>query len=86
MVEAYNDYLSAMARADAYSTEILSQARQVLDGKMYAYQRGETSLLEVLNAQHLYLEIQQDYANSLYECMKCWVELNRSIGSNNYNL
>ena len=86
VMEAYNDYVAATTRADAYSTEILEQARQVLDGKLYAYQRGETSLLEVLNAQHLYLEIQQDYANSLYECMKCWVELNRSIGSNNYNL
>lgn len=86
VMEAYNDYVAAMTRADAYSTEIIEQARQVLDGKMYAYQRGETSLLEVLNAQHLYLDIQQEYSNSLYECMKCWVELNRSIGSKSYNL
>lgn len=86
VVEAYNDYVAAMSRADAYGTEILKQVQQVLNGKMYAYQRGETSLLEVLNAQHTYTEIRQAYNNSLYECMKCWIELNRNIGSIDYSL
>lgn len=86
VMEAYNNYITATALADAYSKQILEQAQQVLDGKMYAYKRGETSLLEVLNAQHTYMEIRQEYNNSLCECAKCWVELNRSTGSLEYGL
>ena len=86
VIQAYHDYTVAISRADAYGTSIMEQALEVLNGKMYAYQRGETSLLEVLNAQHTYIGIRQDYATSLYECMKCWVELQRSCGSTEFGL
>ena len=53
---------------------------KVLDGKLYAYQRGETSLLEVLNAQHTYNEIQEAYAECLHDCMVALTELQRAAG------
>ena len=43
-----------------YNKVLMTSAQQVLNGKLYAYQRGETSLLEVLTAQHTYNEIQKD--------------------------
>jgi Outer membrane protein len=58
----------------------MTSALQVLNGKLYAYQRGETSLLEVLTAQHTYNELQKDYATSVYDCMVALVELERSVG------
>ncbi len=80
IIKAYNNYRSALDRLADYNTVIASNAQQVLEGKTYAYMRGETSLLEVINAQHTYNELQQAYAECLHECMTAWVELERAAG------
>lgn len=80
VVCAYNNYQAARLRAKHFSTTLMENARQVLDGKLYAYQRGETSLLEVLNAQHTYNEIQEAYAECLHDCMVALTELHRAAG------
>ena len=80
IIKAYNNYRSALDRLTDYNTVISSNAQQVLEGKTYAYMRGETSLLEVINAQHTYNELQQAYAECLHECMTAWVELERAAG------
>ena len=80
IIQAYNNYQSALRRLGGYNTLIMDNARQVLDGKMYAYQRGETSLLDVINAQHTYNEIRQAYAECLHDCLAAWVELELSAG------
>ena len=80
IMQAYNSYQSALRRLASYNTLIMDNARQVLDGKMYAYQRGETSLLDVISAQHTYNEIRQAYAECLHDCLSAWVELERSAG------
>lgn len=75
--QAYNSYESALAIVREFDTYLMDNARQVLQGRQYAYQRGETSLLEVLNAQHTYNDIQQAYVTALRDSMMAWVELNR---------
>ncbi|MBQ9864095.1 MAG: TolC family protein [Bacteroidales bacterium] len=80
IMQAYNSYQSSLRRLASYNTLIMDNARQVLDGKMYAYQRGETSLLDVISAQHTYNEIRQAYAECLHDCLSAWVELERSAG------
>ena len=80
IIKAYNNYRSALDRLADYNTVIASNAQQVLEGKTYAYMRGETSLLEVINAQHTYNEIQQSYAECIHDCMTAWVELERAAG------
>lgn len=80
IIKAYNNYRSALDRLANYNTVIAGNARQVLEGKTYAYMRGETSLLEVINAQHTYNELQQAYAECLHQCMTAWVELERAAG------
>ena len=77
---AYNSYQAARARAKSFSTTLMDNARQVLDGKLYAYRRGETPLLEVLNAQHTYNEIREAYAECLHDCMVALAELHRAAG------
>lgn len=76
----YNTYQAALRKAKAYGEVLVGNAQQVLEGKRYAYQRGETSLLEVLAAQHAFNEIQGAYANCIYDCMAALVELERSAG------
>ena len=81
VVKAYNNYQSALGRAQAYANNMMAGARQVLEGKLYAYQRGDTSLLEVLVAQQTFNEIQEEYATSLHDCMVALAELERSVGN-----
>ena len=45
IIQAYNNYRSAVSRLANYDAPIMQNARQMLDGKRYAYHRGETSLL-----------------------------------------
>ena len=80
IIQAYNNYQAALSRLDNYDALIMDNASQVLEGKRYAYQRGETPLLDLINARHTYNEIQQAYAECLHDCMSAWVELQRSAG------
>lgn len=76
----YNDYEAALRRASGYDGELMARAKRVLEGRIYAYRRGESSLLEVLDAQRTYNEVCRDYAECLYESMVSQVELECSAG------
>ncbi|MDY0199628.1 MAG: TolC family protein [Tenuifilaceae bacterium] len=78
--QAYNQYLSLLRQLDNYNKGLLEEAKMVLDGKTYSYSRGENSLLEVLNAQRTYNEIQTSYYETLYKCYVALVELERAVG------
>ena len=51
-----------------------------MKGKIYSYDRGETSLLEVLNAQRTFNEIQSSYIEILVDNYMALVELERATG------
>ena len=80
IIQAYNRYTTAISRLESYGSTILTGASQMLEGKRYAYHRGETSLLDLINAQHTFSEIQQAYTECLHDCMSAWIELQRSAG------
>ncbi|MBQ7222732.1 MAG: TolC family protein [Bacteroidales bacterium] len=80
IVQAYNNYESARIKVADYDSLLMESAKKVLDGRMYAYTRGEISLLEVLNAQSTYSDVAKSYAEILHDCMAAWVELERSAG------
>ncbi|MBP5211126.1 MAG: TolC family protein [Bacteroidales bacterium] len=80
IVQAYNNYESARIKVADYDSLLMESAKRVLDGRMYAYTRGEISLLEVLNAQSTYSDVARAYAEILHDCMSAWVELERSAG------
>lgn len=76
----FNQYKSLCRQVDNYSKGMLDQGKEVLNGKIYSYSRGETSLLEVLNAQRTYNDLQTSYYQTLYNCNAALVELQRSTG------
>lgn len=80
VLRAYNQYETACRRAEEYDRRLMSKAKEVLEGRIYAYHRGESSLLEVLDAQRTYNEVCRAYAESLYASMASQVELERSAG------
>ncbi|UCJ06287.1 TolC family protein [Chitinophaga pendula] len=77
---AYHKYLAARRQVAQFDSGLLTEAKQILDGKIYSYQRGETGLLEVLNAQRTYNDVRQNYYTTLNAYAGALVELERSAG------
>lgn len=86
VVQAFIQYQSSCRQVENYDQGLLDQAKTVLNGKIYSYSRGETSLLEVLNAQRTYNDLQTSYYETMYSCHAALVELERAVGTNNMEL
>jgi len=80
VTQAYYQYKAAQRKIQQFNLQLLEQSRKVLEGKIYSYQRGATSLLEVLNARRTYNEIQLAYYETLLNYSSSLVELERSAG------
>ena len=80
VLQAYHRYQSLTEQVQHYEKGMLQQAKEVLDGKVYSYNRGEVSLLEILNAQRTYDEVQAQYIETLYNYNAALVELEKSAG------
>ncbi|AYN03821.1 TolC family protein [Flavobacterium sp. 140616W15] len=78
--KAYFNYLTTQKQIRQFNTGLLADAQKLLNGKVYSYKRGETSLLEVLNAQRTYNETQLNYYETLYNYAAALVELEKSAG------
>jgi cobalt-zinc-cadmium efflux system outer membrane protein len=63
-----------------YQQSALTDATAILEKKKYSYTRGETSLLEVLDAQRTANEVYQSYYEALYNANASLVELCRVVG------
>jgi len=84
VVQSYNNYISAFRQAELYQNSTLADAASILEKKKYSYARGETSLLEVLDAQRTANEVYQSYYEALYNANASLVELCRAVGIWNF--
>lgn len=80
IMQALNNYHMAQRNARTYTEELIHDAEKILKGRLYAYQRGETSLIEVLAAQETYNQVRKNYAEALSQCMTAWVGLQKVTG------
>ncbi|NAW51095.1 TolC family protein [Elizabethkingia argentiflava] len=80
VTQAFYNYKSAQKQLALFNTGLLAEAKAILNGKIYSYKRGETSLLEVLEAHRTYNEVQQNYYQSLYQHAVALVELEKAAG------
>jgi cobalt-zinc-cadmium efflux system outer membrane protein len=80
VLQSFRRYQTLTEQVQHYESLLLNEAREVIDGKRYGYARGETSLLEVLTAQHTYNEVQSQYIETLFNHSAALVELERSAG------
>jgi cobalt-zinc-cadmium efflux system outer membrane protein len=76
--QAYTSYQSAIGRLRAYEGTILKDADTVLEARRFSYQRGQTTLLELLAAQRTANEVRQDYIEALADHAKALIELQRA--------
>jgi len=80
ITNAFQNFISTEKQVTNFKANMLKQSGDVLKGKIYSYNRGETSLLEVLNAQRTYYEIQSSYIEVLTDNYAALVELERAVG------
>lgn len=80
VMQAFRNYESYSEQVQHYEKGLLQAAREVIEGKTYSYDRGEVSLLEVLDAQRTFDDVQTQYIETLYQSNAALVELERSAG------
>ncbi|WP_221410152.1 TolC family protein, partial [Empedobacter falsenii] len=78
--EAYELYEGYKKQLKQFDIEILKNANLILEAKKYSYKRGNSSLLEVLDAQRTYNETQNQYLETLYNCASGLIDLERVVG------
>ncbi|MDR0232088.1 MAG: TolC family protein [Dysgonamonadaceae bacterium] len=80
VIQAYHKYMATCQQVDQFNTRLLNSAETILQKKVHSYQQGETSILEVLNAQRTYNDVQVNYNETLYGRAAALIELERATG------
>lgn len=80
VMQSYHRYQSLSEQVKRYQKSLLDDAQKVIDGKIFSYSRGEVSLLEVLDAQRTYNDVQAQYIETLFSHVSALVELERDAG------
>jgi len=80
VTQAFILYHSAKQQLEAFHSGLLTEAETILDNKIYSYKRGETSLLDVLNAQRTYNDIRKSFYETHYDYLVALIELERAAG------
>lgn len=80
VTQAYRHYNTMRKQLKQFDDGILEEAKIILDGRTYSYNRGENSLLEVLDAQRTYNEIRENYYETLYNTAAALIELEKAAG------
>jgi len=80
VVQAYNNYVASYGEIEHYNIGLVEDAGKILKGRIYSYQRGESGLTDVLNAQKTYIELQLNYIEALFKYTQSLIELERAAG------
>jgi cobalt-zinc-cadmium efflux system outer membrane protein len=78
VTQAYNVYTAMDKQIENYSHDLIENAEKILKGRTYLYQRGETSLIDVLEAHRTYNEMKIQYYQIMYDYASALIELKRS--------
>jgi cobalt-zinc-cadmium efflux system outer membrane protein len=76
--DAFAQYGAAVKRLHVYRDGLLKDADRVLEAKLYAYQRGGSTLLEVIDAQRTSADIYLSYAQALADHARALVSLEQA--------
>lgn len=79
--DAYSRYQASVQRLQLYRGGMLKDADRVLEARLYAYQRGGTTLLEVIDAERTSADVYLSYSQALVEHAHALVALEQSAGT-----
>ncbi|MDE7141516.1 MAG: TolC family protein, partial [Muribaculaceae bacterium] len=80
ITQAWYSFEAQRKKVARYQSGVLDDARKVLDGTVYMYQRGETGILDVLIAQRSYNQTHQDYLETMKGYVSALVSLEKACG------
>lgn len=80
VMQAYQQYRATQKQVKQFHNGMLTEAKSILDGITYSYKRGDSSILEVLNAQRTYNGVRKDYYQALADNATALIELERRAG------
>ncbi|MCU0461667.1 MAG: TolC family protein [Bacteroidales bacterium] len=80
VIRAYNDFIAQSRSVEHYNMGLVGDAAKILQGRIYSYQHGESGLIDVLNAQRTYTELQLNYLKALFDYTAALIELERAAG------
>ncbi|WP_126652130.1 TolC family protein [Chryseobacterium aureum] len=80
VMQAYQQYAATQKQLRQFHNGMLSEAQTILEGIIYSYKRGESSILEVLNAQRTYNNVRKEYYQTLADNAVALIELERKAG------
>jgi outer membrane protein, heavy metal efflux system len=78
--DAYRRYEASTRKLSLYRAGMLRDADRVLDARLYAYQRGGATLLEVIDAQRKSAEVYLGYSQALVDHAHALVALEQAAG------
>lgn len=76
--QAYNNFIAQVRKVEHYNLGLVDDAGKILRGRIYSYQQGESGLIEVINAQRKYIELQLNHVEALFDYTASLIELERS--------
>ncbi len=79
--EALSAYRGAVDRLQRYRNGILKNAEAVVEAKRFSYQHGQSTLLELLDAERTENEVRSGYNDALSDHAKALIELQRATES-----
>jgi len=80
VMQSLRQYLALCEQVKRYENGMMDSAQVMLDGRIYSYNRGETSRLEVLVAQQTFDELRTGYVETLFSAIAALIELERNAG------
>lgn len=80
VLQAYNSFISSVKKVEHFSTGLADDAGKILDGRVKAYQQGETGLNEVITAQRTFMDLKLQQLEALFDYSNKLIELERSTG------
>lgn len=78
--KTFNAYQLMQERVRKFQGELLKGADDVLTAKRFSYERGQATLLELLDAQRADNQIHQSYNDALADAAKALIEFERAAG------
>jgi cobalt-zinc-cadmium efflux system outer membrane protein len=75
LAAAFQEYSTARAQAEAYSTQILPRARETFELVQRGYRLGELGYLDFLSAQRTYSQTNLAYLDALGALWRSWADI-----------
>lgn len=78
--QAWYNFEAEKKKVNQYKTGMLEESQKVLDGMVYKYRRGESSILDVLIAQRTHNDVREQYLETMKGYASALVELEKTCG------